>query len=120
VDFSEARDLFGIIFQIPGAQLQNQGLRVDIGKDEGHKCKVPKIGISTNCFAKEKPMDHVHESVDGVGVAGPRFHRGLHSGRWQGLTGARPSSRSGPRWLTARVATGRARHGVTGGPLTKA
>jgi hypothetical protein len=41
-------------------------------------------------------------------------------GRQQGLTEARPSDRSGPRWLAARVETGRARRGATGGLLTGA
>jgi hypothetical protein len=66
-----------------------------------------KIGIFKNCFSKEKPVDQVHESVDRIRVAGPRFHHGLHSGRRQGLTRARPSGRSVPR-------------GTTGGPLTGA
>jgi hypothetical protein len=30
-------------------------------------------------------MDQVHEFVDRAGVAGPRFHHGLHSGRRSGL-----------------------------------
>jgi hypothetical protein len=81
---------------------------------------VLEIGISRNCFAKEKPVDQVHESVDPTGVAGPLFHRGLHSSRWQGLTGAWPSGCSGPRWLATRVATGRAQCGATGEPLTGA
>jgi hypothetical protein len=81
---------------------------------------VPEIGIFRNCFAKEKPVDQVHKSVDRTGVAGPRFHRGHHSGRRQGLTRARPSGRSRPRRLAARVPMGRVRHGVTGGPLTGA
>jgi hypothetical protein len=41
-------------------------------------------------------------------------------GLWQGLARAWPSGRSGPRRLAARVETGRARHGATGGPLTRA
>jgi hypothetical protein len=65
-------------------------------------------------------MDRVHEFMDRVRVAGPRFHRGLHGGRWLGLIGARPSGRSGPQCLAARVATGMARRGTTGGPLTGA
>jgi hypothetical protein len=32
---------------------------------------VPEIGISRNCFSKEKPVDQVHESVD---RAGPVHH----------------------------------------------
>jgi hypothetical protein len=65
-------------------------------------------------------MDQVHEFMDRTGVAGPRFHRGLHGGRWPGLVGARPGGRSEPRRLAARVAMGRARCGATGGPLTGA
>jgi hypothetical protein len=58
--------------------------------------------------------------MDRAGVADPRFHHGLHGGRWPGLVEAQPSSRSGQRRLAARVATGRARRGVTGGPLNGA
>jgi hypothetical protein len=68
----------------------------------------------------EDSLDRVHEFMDRAGVAGPRFHRGLHGGRWLGLVGARPSGRSGPQRLAARVAMGRARCSVTGGPLTGA
>jgi hypothetical protein len=32
-------------------------------------------------FQWEKVVDSVHGSVDRIGVAGPRFHRGLQSGR---------------------------------------
>jgi hypothetical protein len=34
--------------------MQNHGLRVDIEKDEGPKCKILKIGFSRNYFAEEK------------------------------------------------------------------
>jgi hypothetical protein len=88
---------------------------------------MPEIGISRNCFSKGKSVDQVHEFVnqvhefvDRAGVAGPRFHRELHSGRRPRLIGARPSDRSGPRRLAARVATGMARRGATRGPLTGA
>jgi hypothetical protein len=80
---------------------------------------MPEIRISRNCFSNGKPVDQVHEFVDHAMVAGPRFHCGLHSGRQPGRVGARPSSHSGPRRLAARVPTGRARRGVTGGPLTE-
>jgi hypothetical protein len=40
-------------------------------------------------------------------VTGPRFHRGLHSGRRQGLAGARPSGRPGLRKLAATAREGR-------------
>jgi hypothetical protein len=65
-------------------------------------------------------MDSVHGSVDRAGLAGPRFHRGLHTGRRQVLTGARPNGRSGPSRLATRVTTGRVRRGTIGGPLTGA
>jgi hypothetical protein len=41
-------------------------------------------------------------------------------GRRQGLTRARPSGCSGPRWLATRVETGQARCGATEGLLTGA
>jgi hypothetical protein len=65
-------------------------------------------------------VDRVHEFMDRAGVAGPRFHHGLHGGRWPGLVRARPSGRFGPRQLAARVATGRKRRDATGGLLTGA
>jgi hypothetical protein len=51
--------------------------------------------------------------VHGSTVNSPR-------GRRQELAGAWLSSRSGPRRLVARVETGQARRGATGGPLTRA
>jgi hypothetical protein len=53
VDFSEARDLFVIIFQILGSDCKF----MDFGL-------MSKIGFSGNCFPKGKPVDRVHESVD--------------------------------------------------------
>jgi hypothetical protein len=38
-----------------------------------------------------------------VRVAGPRVHRGPHSGRRPELTRARPSCRSGARWLATET-----------------
>jgi hypothetical protein len=43
VDFSETRDLFGIIFQNPGAFMKICGLRVDIQEVQGPFCKVAEI-----------------------------------------------------------------------------
>jgi hypothetical protein len=43
VDFSEARDLFEIIFQIPGAFMKICALRVDIQEVQGPFCKVAEI-----------------------------------------------------------------------------
>jgi hypothetical protein len=43
VNFSEARDLSGIIFQIPGAFMKIGGLRVDTPEVQGPFCKVARI-----------------------------------------------------------------------------
>jgi hypothetical protein len=64
-------------------------------------------------------MDSVHGSVDHARVANPQFHRGLHSGRWQGLTEAWPSGRSNAWWLTGdgameKGARGQSVSGLTG------
>jgi hypothetical protein len=85
-------------------------------KLRGLSAKCWKLEFTGVVFLKENPWT----KSDHAGVAGPRFHRGLHGGRWPGLVGARPSGRSGPRRLAARVVTGRARLGATGGPLTGA
>jgi hypothetical protein len=42
-DFSEARDLFGIIFQFSGPNCKNPGPRVNFGKPRGPECKTGKI-----------------------------------------------------------------------------
>jgi hypothetical protein len=43
MNFSEARDLSGIIFQILGASLRNYGLQVNFEETEGPLCKIPEI-----------------------------------------------------------------------------
>jgi hypothetical protein len=43
VDFSEAMDLFGIIFQILGASLRNYGLRVNFKETKGPLYKILEI-----------------------------------------------------------------------------
>jgi hypothetical protein len=51
-------------------------------------------------------------------VAGPRVHRGPHSGPRPEFTGARPSCRSGARWLTAEAREARGQRGDPSGGLT--
>jgi hypothetical protein len=82
VDFSEARNLFGIIFQIPGAFMKICGLRVDIQEVQGPFCKVVEI--------KEFP-DLIYNGK----FRGP-------SPRCGG-----PTTCSGPRWTAGGVDTGR-------------
>jgi hypothetical protein len=51
-------------------------------------------------------------------VAGPRVHRGPHSGRRPEFTGARPSCRSRSRWLATEAWEARGRRGDPSGGLT--
>jgi hypothetical protein len=57
-------------------------------------------------------------SVDHARVAGPRVHRGPHSGQRPEFTGARPSCRSGAWWLAAEVREARGQRGDPSGRLT--
>jgi hypothetical protein len=72
VDFSEARDLFGIIFQIPGANCKIRDCRLILKKMRGLSAMCRKLEFLGIVFSKEKPVDQVHESVY---RAGP-VHRG--------------------------------------------
>jgi hypothetical protein len=63
-------------------------------------------------------MDPVHGLVGHAGVASPRFHHGLHSGRWQGLTGARPNGHSDARWLIGDGAMEKGARGKSVSSLT--
>jgi hypothetical protein len=69
-------------------------------------------------FEKEKNCGPNPQSIDRVRVAGPWVHRGLHSGRRLELTGARPSGRSGARWLAAEAREAIGRRGNPSGGLT--
>jgi hypothetical protein len=82
VDFSEARNLFGIIFQIPGAFMKICGLRVDIQDVQGPFCKVVEINEFPDLIYNRK-------------FRGP-------SPRCGG-----PTTCSGPRWTAGGVDTGR-------------
>jgi hypothetical protein len=99
VNFSEARDLFGIIFQIPGAFMKIGGLRVDTQEVQGPFCNVAEIKefldlIFNGKFRGPSPW-----------CGGPRaasVHGGPQTPPRRRLTGERPKRR--PRaWNLAAV-----------------
>jgi hypothetical protein len=129
VDFSEARDLFGIIFQTSGPNCKImdcglisenvRGLSAKSAKDLDRGLITKKHGglfakwwgISAgDLFFNGKSIDPVHGSWTSSGVISPRFRRGLHSDRRQGLARARPSGRPGLWKLTATAWEGRGAH----------
>jgi hypothetical protein len=80
VDFSEARDLFGIIFQFWGPNCKIRDCGLILKKWRGLSAKYQKLEISRNCFSKGKLVDQVHKFMD----------RGRHQSmmdRGQGLGG---------------------------------
>jgi hypothetical protein len=77
VDFSEARDLFVIIFQIPRSDYKFLDCRLILEKNEGPKCKMSKIGFSGNYFPK--------------------------GNMWTKSTSPWTPSGAGPRWTTVTV-----------------
>jgi hypothetical protein len=82
VDFSEARDLFGIICQIPWAFMKICGLQVDIQEVQGPFCKVTLI-----------------KGFPGL----------IYNGKFHGTSPrcGGPVARSGPRWTEGGADTGR-------------
>jgi hypothetical protein len=62
VNFSEARDLFGINFQI--AFMKIGGLRVDTQEVQGPFCKVTGIKELPDLISTENSVDRVHGAVD--------------------------------------------------------
>jgi hypothetical protein len=55
VDFSEARDLFGIIFQIPGSDYKFMDCGLILKKLRGLSAKRPKLDFPGIVFLKENP-----------------------------------------------------------------
>jgi hypothetical protein len=55
VDFSEARDLFVIIFQIPGSDCKFMDCGLISKKSRGLSAKCPKLDFSGIVFVKENP-----------------------------------------------------------------
>jgi hypothetical protein len=72
VDFSEARVLFGIIFQFCGPNCKIRDCGLILKKSRGLSAKYRKLKFPGIVFSKGKLVDQVHESVD---RAGP-IHRG--------------------------------------------
>jgi hypothetical protein len=59
-DFSEARDLFVNIFQIPGPNCKFLDCGLILEKPRGPKCKMSKIPGITNYFSMDNVVDRVH------------------------------------------------------------
>jgi hypothetical protein len=86
VDFSEARDLFGIIFQIPGSDCKFLDCGLILEKPRGLSAKCPKLNFSGIVFLKETRGPSAR--VRGPRRPGPPWTGGhCHA---QELTGARP------------------------------
>jgi hypothetical protein len=75
VDFSEARDLFGIIFQILGPNCKFLDCGLILKKPMGLGAKCPKLDFSAIVFLKENPWT---ESTSPWTTRTP-VHRGLAS-----------------------------------------
>jgi hypothetical protein len=82
--FSEARDLFGIIFQFRGplGKLWTAG---QFQRNRGSLCKIPKTTDFWIYFSTENSVDRVHGAVD-RGQRRPTVDRGQRA--WRCLTGA--------------------------------
>jgi hypothetical protein len=83
MDFSEARDLFGIIFQILRSDCKFLDCGLITKKHRGLLCKIPRNIDLMNYFRKEFAVDRIHGAVDHRNP-GPRWTgRGRrHRARW--------------------------------------
>jgi hypothetical protein len=99
VNFSEARDLFGIIFQIPGAFMKIGGLWVDTQEVQGPFCKVAGIKEFSDLIFNAK-FHGLSPRCNGPRAA--PVHGGPRTPPQTRLTGERPERR--PRtWNLAAV-----------------
>jgi hypothetical protein len=90
VNFSEARDLFGIIFQIPGAFMKIGGLQVDTQEVQGPFCKVARLKEFLDLIFNGKFRG---PSPRCGGLRAAPVHGGQRTPPWRWLTGERPERR---------------------------
>jgi hypothetical protein len=76
-----ARAIFGINFENPRATWKSVDCGLISNKYRGFFEKWQEFLAFGIIFRWEMVVGSVHGSVDCVGVAGPRFDRGLHSGQ---------------------------------------
>jgi hypothetical protein len=116
VDFSEARDLFVIIFQIPGSDCKFLDYGLILEKLRGLNEKMPEIRISRNYFPKGNPWT---ESTSPWTTVTP-IHGGPSLDGGTELTGASTFGRSGIHGRWPRGGRGGVGRGECGGRLTGA
>jgi hypothetical protein len=89
VDFSEAGDLFIIIFQIPGSDCKFMDCRLISKKPRGLSAKCPKLDFPGIVFLKENPWTEstspwtapARSTVDWRPLPRSKARRSLASGR---------------------------------------
>jgi hypothetical protein len=103
VDFSEARDPLGLFFKTQGSNCEIMECGLILEKPRGFFAKLSGIIDFRIIFVRKKSWTR----STGRGPRLALVHSGPRIGHRRRLTGARPSSRFGPRWLAARVVTQR-------------